>query len=113
MDSFSDQSKASPPAVLVGDILTNLIRKKTKKPPCMRFCKATAAKMNDWGVKKCRDKVDELGEEIHQNVKRMGWSEAFAIKAADAVLTATVGNSEYCKLVIEACDTCEKRGGNA
>lgn len=101
-----------PAAVRVGDVLTEMIRKKTGKPPCMKFCKATAEKMNKSGVPWCRENADELAEEIHQNVQRMGWGESFktaAIKAIDAGLSATIGNAVYRQLVLDACDIAEPK----
>ena len=101
-----------PAAVRVGDVLTAMIRTKTGKPPCLTFCTATAEKMNQSGVPWCRENADELAEEIHQNVQRMGWGESFktaAIKAIDAGLSATVGNAVYRQLVLDACDIAEPK----
>ena len=103
------------PLALVGDVLTEMIREKTGKPPCQNYCKATAAKMNDWGVAKCRENVDELAEELHQNVKRMGWTESIrtaAIKVVDGVAHALTGNDVYRDLIIKACDECDRRNGD-
>ena len=96
-----------PAARGVGDALSDLIGKRTGKAQCPSRCKATATKMNAWGADKCRENVDKLAEEIHGNIKNMGWTESFltsTVKIAAAISRPFIGNKPYRDVVLEACD---------
>lgn len=88
------------PAKLPGDELELIIRGRYHISPC-QSCLATMRKMNENGVAWCREHVDELAAELHDNARARGWT---AVLAAFAESTGLV---DYEALVIESCDACE------
>ena len=93
----------------VGDILSDMIQSRTGAPPCQKFCRATAGKMNSWGAARCRENCDELAAEIRAHVSRMGWASAFGTKAIAAVVEAAAGDAVYRALVLRACELSDSR----
>jgi len=90
----------------VGDTLKEVLANTWRIPTC-GACHETAKRMNELGVVGCRENIDELAEQLHQNAKQQKWSSLIgaAIKFVDAV----AGNSLYRKLILDVCDYVEKQ----
>lgn len=86
---------------LPGDTLKQIIHARFGIAPC-GSCHETARKMNENGVDWCREHVDELAEELHQNAKKQTWT-----RLLDFAVTSVAGNSVYRALIAEACDKCD------
>ena len=92
----------------VGDTLQQLLRDKWKIQTCGR-CHETALKMNQLGVAGCREKIEELAEELHQNAKSQKWTGLMsaAVKFTDKITHAVSGNALYRSVILSVCDRVE------
>lgn len=102
-------SKVNPDRV--GDVLKQVLSDTWKIPTC-GACHETAKRMNELGVAGCREIVDELAEQLHQNAKAMKWSSlaAAAAKFMDVIGHASAGNAMYRKIILDVCDYVEANG---
>jgi len=95
----------------VGDVLKKILHDTWGIPTC-GACHETAKKMNNLGVKNCREQIDELAEELHQNAKQQNWKSLIgaAVAFVDAASHPLIGNALYRSLIHSACDLVERQG---
>jgi len=86
------------PTKQVGQILKEIIITRYHVPPC-QACHETAAKMDEHGADWCRENVDTLAEEVHQNATKRRWT-----RLLDFAVRLVYHNQKYKDLILEACD---------
>lgn len=92
----------------VGSGLKHLIRTKYHIAAC-GGCLDTAAKMDREGPQWCREHLDELAVELHENVKKLGWLSPMqaAAKIVDAGITLSGDSTFYKNLILDAINLYE------